>query len=29
MEKANKDILTPLQILFQSDIDSTFGPLKM
>lgn len=29
MEKVNKDILTPLQILFQSDIDSTFGPLKM
>jgi hypothetical protein len=29
MEKANKDILTPLQMLFLSDIDSTFGPLKM
>lgn len=29
MEKANKDILTPLQMLFLSDIDSTFGPLRM
>ena len=29
MEKTNKDILTPLQMLFLSEIDSTFGPLRM
>ena len=30
MEKANKNILTPLQILFQiNTIDSTFGKVNM